>query len=217
MNGTVRAMHSETVTLTTVDGVELVADVIDQTEPSTGVVVAHPHPLYGGDRHNHVVDAVWRGAGVRGACAVRFDFRSAGGSGGHHGGGGPERLDVQAAIVEVHRRHPGLAVWLVGYSFGALVVAEVDEASVAGWLLIAPPLSALDSGGSVRCGPDPRPKHLVVPHHDEFCPPTCARAATATWAATHVLDLPSATHSMVAQGAALAPLLDAMITSPAGP
>jgi len=209
----VRAVNSETVTLTSADGVHLTADVIDHAGAVTGVVVAHPHPLYGGDRHNHVVDTVWRAAGALGACAVRFDFRGAGDSQGRHGGGAPEQHDVRAAVAEVRRRHPGIAVWLVGYSFGALVAGDVDDPGVAGWLLIAPPLSALDTAASLRCGDDARPCTLVVPQHDEFCPPACVEARTTEWAATRSVVLASATHSMVAQSSALVQLLDAMIAA----
>ena len=44
--------------------------------------VAHPHPLYGGDMDNHVVDAAAQAAVELGGAALRFNFRGAGGQRG---------------------------------------------------------------------------------------------------------------------------------------
>lgn len=208
----------ETVPLITADGVRLTADVIDGPTVANAVVVAHPHPLYGGDRFNHVVDAVWRAVGAQRQCALRFDFRGAGDSRGEHGGGGPERADVVAAIDEVRRRHGAVPVWLVGYSFGALVAAEIDDGGVAGWVLIAPPLTALPEGHQPACARDARPCVVVVPQHDEFCPPARAADHCDHWTATRLVTVPTATHSLVAQGTAVAQVvLEMMDASSAGP
>ena len=47
-----------------------------------GVVVTHPHPLYGGDMHNNVVEAVCRVYKQNGYSTLRFNFRGVGRSKG---------------------------------------------------------------------------------------------------------------------------------------
>jgi len=99
--------------------------------PLAGVVVCHPHPLYGGDMWNDVVDQVCRELLARGMAALRFNFRGTGGSGGEHSGGQGERDDVWAALdylrsrAEVERTRLGL----VGYSFGAAVALNAGPAA----------------------------------------------------------------------------------------
>ena len=53
-------MVVETVFIQTIDGVEIEADIIrtDAVTPRAVVIIGHPHPLYGGDRHSHVVRAL---------------------------------------------------------------------------------------------------------------------------------------------------------------
>ena len=63
-----------------------------------GVVVCHPHPLYGGDMENNVVITICQAMVARSVAALRFNFRGAGGSGGQFGGGVKERDDVTAAL-----------------------------------------------------------------------------------------------------------------------
>lgn len=193
--------------LTTSDGISLTADVTLSTTAGLAAVVAHPHPLYGGDRHNHVVDAVWRTLAQRTACALRFDFRGTGDSGGHHDGGGAEQHDVIAALDEVTRRCPGVPVWLVGYSFGALQIAEITDDRVAGWVLIAPPLGLGSWGRQPRCAVDPRPTVILVPQHDEFCSPACVEQRCATWVESRYVVIDYATHGLIAHGTRVADLI----------
>ena len=47
-----------------------------------GVVVTHPHPLYGGEMHNNVVEAVVNAYHTKGYTTLRFNFRGAGASQG---------------------------------------------------------------------------------------------------------------------------------------
>ncbi|MHB1415611.1 MAG: alpha/beta hydrolase [Chloroflexota bacterium] len=90
--------------------------------PHGGVVVCHPHTVYGGTMQNAVVSAVARNAARRGLAALRFNFRGAGNSGGQYGGGKAETADVAAALAFLAGRiGPELPLALVGYSFGAVV------------------------------------------------------------------------------------------------
>lgn len=92
-----------------------------------GVVMCHPHPLYGGSMDNNVVQAVAAALVGRGLAALAFNFRGVGGSQGRFDNGRGEQDDVRAAIgwlssqLEVDGERLGLA----GYSFGASVALPV--------------------------------------------------------------------------------------------
>ena len=116
------------------------------TTPAPCVVVCHPHPLYGGDMDNNVVLAACQALAERGIAALRFNFRGAGASEGDFDDGRGERDDVSAALShltslpEIDARRIGLA----GYSFGALVAAEVASGALRGLALISPPVAFSD-------------------------------------------------------------------------
>ncbi|HEX9546620.1 MAG TPA: hypothetical protein VF942_04740 [Acidimicrobiales bacterium] len=141
----------------------------------------HPHPDYGGNRFNIVVEALYRALPPAGVSALRFDFSSS-------------EVGVAAGdVVEVVGTLASIPVVLVGYSFGAEVATTVADERVAGWFLIAPPLA----GGSevVRAiAGDPRPKAIAVPEHDQFSPPGRTRHLTSSWTNTTVTDVPGADH-----------------------
>jgi uncharacterized protein len=112
-----------------------------------GLVVCHPHPLYGGDMDNPVVVRAADAARQAGLMTLRFDFRGVGRSTGTHGGGKGEREDARAALALVRSRvPPGKPVGVAGYSFGAWVAAQATGQSLplGGLCLIAPPLAMLD-------------------------------------------------------------------------
>jgi alpha/beta superfamily hydrolase len=191
-HGTVTFVSIETVTLSTIDGVSVAADVATASVDRPvlgGVVLAHPHPLYGGDRFNPVVDTLFRALPEHGFHVIRFDFRGAGDSGGEHDDGDSERLDVAAAVDFLAPFNDD--IWLIGYSFGSIVAMNVVEPRVSGWIAIAPPLT---EGTSVLAGRDPRPKVLLVPGHDQFCPPTPARERSREWPDTTVVEVDGTDH-----------------------
>ncbi len=91
-------------------------------EASKGVVViAHPHPLFGGTLDNKVVQTLARAFTQCGWTAVRFNFRGVGGSAGTHDDGRGELDDLLAVV-----RHaaPTGRLALAGFSFGAFVTSN---------------------------------------------------------------------------------------------
>jgi alpha/beta superfamily hydrolase len=113
--------------------------------PRLAVVVAHPHPLYGGTMHNKVVYAAARRLESHGAAVLRFNFRGVGASPGEHDEGRGERLDMLSALAEMRRRFPGLPLLAAGYSFGCFVALAAGADGSADLLLgLAPPVVHYD-------------------------------------------------------------------------
>jgi hypothetical protein len=157
-------------------------DLAEVEDAWSGAVVCHPHPDYGGDRHNVVVDRLFRALAAAGVAALRFDFRP-----------GTEVDDLVAALDRVAGEvPPGRPLWLVGYSFGADIALSIDDPRVAGWAAVAPPFSF--GAGPVAATGDPRPVLLVAAGHDQFHPPDRLRAATAGWPAVTVVEVAGADH-----------------------
>jgi hypothetical protein len=182
----------ETTVLETADAIALEAEIDVPADRWGGVVLAHPHPTYGGNMHASVTDALFETLPRHGLATVRFNFRGVGSSGGEHDHGLGERLDIVAAIELLSMFVDGPLV-LSGYSFGADVSLCVFDPRITGWYAVAPPLRTV-SAADFAAATDPRPKHLAVAEHDQFNPPDAARATTAEWRATEVTCIPGADH-----------------------
>ena len=84
-----------------------------------GVVLLHPHPLYGGDMDNHVVTTLERVLLEAEFPTLRFDFRGASTSPQGYSGVSGAVTDALNAI-DFLKSHIGVSdVGIVGYSFGA--------------------------------------------------------------------------------------------------
>lgn len=159
--------------LATRDGVALEARLALPDGASAGVVICHPHPLYGGDMDNPVVVRVAEVCGAQGLATLRFNFRGVGGSTGAHGGGQAEAIDVDTAREHLAGKlGPPASVALAGYSFGAAVVAAVAARTpdVAGLALIAPPLGLPDYQALPTLEGLDGPLLLVAGSRDQYCP-----------------------------------------------
>ncbi len=160
-------------TLTTSDGLTLEAWSSAPPTPRGGVVICHPHPLYGGDMDNPVVIRLAEVSGELGLATLRFNFRGTGDSTGVHDGGTGEQRDVEAALARVTvLAGADRPLVLAGYSFGAAVSARVASGrnGLAGLVLVAPPLARLDLahfGGLDRFGDR---LLIVAGSSDEICP-----------------------------------------------
>ncbi len=191
-------MRAETVSLETLDGVSIEADIVrtDVPRPRATVVIGHPHPLHGGDRHNHVVSALQKAASTLGCHSIAPDFRGGGASGGEHDGGDAERLDLAAACELADLLEPDAPVVLAGYSFGSVVALDVTHPLVEGWLAVAPPMAMLTRGPvSSR---NPRPKIIVAPEHDQFSDHDDLAALVSTWENTDLRVIASVDHFFLA-------------------
>jgi alpha/beta superfamily hydrolase len=185
---------TQTISLTTADDHTLAADVVEPVgDVVAGVVVCHPHPLYGGNRHNPVVDAVFRALPVAGFRALRFDFRA------DHGGGVAEVADVVAALDRLADDRPGEPLFLVGYSFGAAVSLRTADPRVRAIVAIAPPLAAMPIDT-----PPAMPVLVLSPRHDQYCPPDVAAPIVAGWPQVELEPVESADHFLAGHTATVA-------------
>lgn len=184
--------------LHTSDGHVLAADVAEASGSVRGaVVICHPHPLYGGDRFNPVVGALYEALPRAGFRSIRFDFRAS------HDGGVAERLDVVAALD--HVAVDGQPAFVVGYSFGALVALATADERVAGVVAIAPPLGSGTNAPVV-------PTLVLTPAHDQFCAPEAAAEIVAGWPNAESAVIESADHFLAGHSAAVATRTVAWLT-----
>lgn len=183
--------------LTSPDGVSLEARVAKPPGARGGVVVCHPHPLYGGDMDNPVVVRVVEVCAELGLATLRFNFRGVGSSSGTHGNGIAERADVESALRHLESALPGDAVMaLVGYSFGAMVAAHVatGHLALAGLSLIAPPLAFKGVSLPPALAGFSGPLAVVAGTCDEYCPETTLRALPGLLPNARVMVVEGANH-----------------------
>lgn len=111
-----------------------------------GVVITHPHPLYGGTMDNPVVETIKSAYRQNGYATLRFNFRGVGGSQGNFDNGLGEQDDVRAAIDYVENMDVS-AIDLAGYSFGAWVntgVVTDSRTSIMSMMMISPPVGFIE-------------------------------------------------------------------------
>jgi len=158
-----------------------------------GVVVTHPHPLYGGDMYNPVVQAVADAYIQAGYSCLQFNFRGVGRSTGQYDNGRGERADVIAALDCLTQR--GAAnVSLAGYSFGSWVNAHIttDMAPVTRQIMVSPPVAFIEFAGVVSI---PMLTFVVTGGRDEIAPPAMVAPLITGWnPAARMEIIPDADH-----------------------
>jgi alpha/beta superfamily hydrolase len=118
----------------------------EPAEPArAAAVVCHPHPLFGGTMHNHVVYRVARALRSTGLAVLRFNFRGAGAS----------------------ERFGALPLWAAGFSFGSRTLAALagEDERIRELLLVALPCKAFDCSAILRVRP---PTWILTAGADEF-------------------------------------------------
>lgn len=169
-----------------------------RAQPYSGVVLCHPHPLYGGDMHNNVITAVARALEERGLATLRFNFRGVGGSQGSFANGIGEQDDARAALAwlagqeEIDPSRRGI----FGYSFGGLVALSVGarEATIKAMAAVSPllPREGLDD-----C---PKPKLIICGDADPVVPADRLRERAAEIAEPKIIMVvPGADHFWLGQ------------------
>lgn len=158
----------------------LLEGLLNRRASEVGAIVTHPHPLYGGDMSNPVVESLVHSFNRRDISTLRFNFRGTGQSGGCHDGGIGEALDVHAAINLL--LHKGItAIHLTGYSFGAWVLAHMLDlpAVVEAMIFVSPPLALLPFRGDVS--QLPLLKLVITGEEDEIAPVHLVQKSLPQW------------------------------------
>ena len=182
-------ISEQPIRLTVGTQVSLEALMAVPASSSGGVVICHPHPLYGGDMENPVVVRVQEVCAAVGLATLRFNFRGVGASGGVHGGGVAEQEDAAAALDALAKAMGGGALAVAGYSFGSRIAALVGSRDnrIAGMALIAPPLGMFDFGFLADTHV---PTLMVAGTRDQYCPPDDFAQFTAArpWITSAAID-----------------------------
>jgi hypothetical protein len=157
----------------TVDGpIALEARVCAPAGARRAVVLAHPHPLYGGSMHSPVPLAIAKTLADLGGDRVawlRFNFRGVGASGGSYDDGKGETNDVVRAIAELRRRAPGATMSVCGHSFGSWVGLRgaIADGGVERVALVAPSVRFFEFGEEIEAH-FAGPLAVIIGDEDEF-------------------------------------------------
>lgn len=120
---------------------EVALDPADAPARPVLAIICHPLPTEGGTMHNKVVTMAARALRECGIATLRFNFRGVGASDGAFDDGRGELDDLRAVAAWARAQHPGQALWLAGFSFGAWVsLRGAAELGAAALISIAPPV-----------------------------------------------------------------------------
>ena len=137
--------------------------------PAAIAVVCHPHPLQGGAMQNKVTYMLARAFNDMGAFSLRFNFRGVGKSAGSFDDGRGETDDALAAVDWLMAQHPGLPLWLGGFSFGSYVALRAQSRrQVVRLVTVAPAVQRFETQDIV---PPTCPWVLVQGMEDEVVSP----------------------------------------------
>ena len=150
-----------------------------QGQGQRGVVITHPHSLYGGDMYNPVVESIAHVYQRRGISTLRFNFRGVGASQGSFADGIGEQQDALAAVIWLKEK--GLDhIDLAGYSFGAWVSAHLDPgaAAIQSLVMVSPPVAFMAFNAGLTL---PRLGLVISGSQDDIAPPTQIRSLLPGW------------------------------------
>ena len=153
--------------------------LINIRDEKKGVVVTHPHPLYGGDMYNLVVESIVHVYNIKGYSTLKFNFRGVGGSFGSYSEGVGEQKDVLAALSFLSEKGMD-RIDLAGYSFGAWVNAHVvqKDTVVNQMIMVSPPVGYMDftSVSTMNCL-----EFVVTGSRDDIAPADKIKKMITSW------------------------------------
>ncbi|MFH2046468.1 MAG: dienelactone hydrolase family protein [Pseudomonadota bacterium] len=160
-------MSEEKIEFNTEDKINI-EGMFDPGIKKHGVVITHPHPLYGGNMYNNVVEAIQSVYQKKGYATLRFNFRGVGDSSGAYEDGIGEQKDVVAAY-KFFKKMGVEQIDLCGYSFGTWVNAQIkDKIAVNTSIMVSPPVAMMKFETGLKIN------HLmlaVTGSEDGFAPP----------------------------------------------
>jgi len=157
----------------------LIEGLLDERAGGKGVVISHPHPLYGGNMYAAGVESIVHAYWKKGYTTLRFNFRGVGNSQGRYENGIGEQQDVQAALTFLSET--GLkTIDLAGYSFGAWVNAHaiLQDTLVERMVMVSPPVGFMDfkEVAAMECL-----KLVVTGSQDQIAPPELIKKMLPAW------------------------------------
>jgi hypothetical protein len=154
--------------------------LLNKRDESKGVVVTHPHPLYGGDMYNMVVETIVHIYNIKGYSTLKFNFRGVGKSRGQYDNGVGEQKDVLAALSFL--ADMGMErIDLAGYSFGAWVNAHAVNqrgSVVANMVMVSPPVGFMDFQA---INPINVLRLVITGSRDDIAPADAVKKMLPTW------------------------------------
>jgi alpha/beta superfamily hydrolase len=173
-----RIMAEEPVEIPVESGRISIEGLFEQGRIGRNAVICHPHPLYGGNMHNNVVQTARQTFAGLGWATLRFNFRGTGASGGHPAQGLKDAADLIAVSEFLRARSPG-RIDFAAYSYGAWAAMEAIRMGLSpdSLILISPPLDFISFEG-LRL-PDV-PGLLTIGNQDRFCSLQSLRAWLST-------------------------------------
>ena len=153
--------------------------LLNKKDEKKGVVVTHPHPLYGGDMYNMVVESIVHVYQMKGYSTLKFNFRGVGRSQGTYDNGIGEQKDVLSALSFL--ADSGMErIDLAGYSFGAWVNVHAiqEDNPVEQMIMISPPVGFMDfkSIVTMNCL-----KFVITGNRDDIAPANVIEKMMSTW------------------------------------
>ena len=153
--------------------------LLDKNSIEKGVVITHPHPLYGGDMNNFIVDLIARAYQKKDFTILRFNLRGTGKSQGSHDDGTGEQEDVRSAISTLKQLEIK-NIDLAGYSFGAWINALAIGKSnfINNMVMVSPPVGFVDFSpvNSISCL-----KLVITGSIDDIAPADRIKTMTPGW------------------------------------
>jgi len=153
--------------------------LLNQRDEKKGVVVTHPHPLYGGDMYNLVVESIVHVYHMKGYSTLKFNFRGVGRSQGAYDNGLGEQKDVLSALSFL--ADMGMErIDLAGYSFGAWVNAHALQKDTLAkqMIMVSPPVGFMDFRSIVTMN---SLKFVVTGNRDDIAPANVIEKMISTW------------------------------------
>jgi len=153
--------------------------LFNQRDEKKGVVVTHPHPLYGGDMNNLVVESIVHVYHMKGYSTLKFNFRGVGRSQGAYDNGIGEQKDVLSALSFL--ANMGMErIDLAGYSFGAWVNAHAIQKDTVTkqMIMVSPPVGFMDFNSIVTMD---TLKFVVTGNRDDIAPADMVKKMIPIW------------------------------------
>lgn len=201
---TVLPSRREAITLSTADGLDLVAELaMPAQRPAVATMICiHPLPTHGGMMDSHLFrKAANRLPALADLAVLRFNTRGTesahGRSTGKFSDAVEERFDVAAAI-EYAEFSDLPAPWLVGWSFGTdLTLKYGCDPLIRGAILISPPLRFTTPEDLVLWAESGKPVVAIVPEFDDYLRPDAARQRFAAIPQAEIVPVAGAKHLFV--------------------